>query len=208
MHRAFIVALAAVSLGACTYAVKPTSAPAVNIYTTFESKIPGRWALVVEDGGSMNRQITMGSYACSAHTYPFDGTESLATSTRSTLQQVFEAVESRSSAPTREQMQADGLAGVILVRVDTFQPRATCTQSFWTMNCTSNVELSLGVRIDGLEESLFASSVGSQRSADGDAGGACGNVPNVVADAYRNTLRDTMERLAERVGGAPKLRGK
>jgi hypothetical protein len=106
-----------------------------------------------------------------------------------------------------ELMQADGLAGVILVRVDSFVPKATCTQGFWTMTCQSHVELSLGVRIDGLEEALFASAVGSQRSADSAPGGACGGVANVVADAYRATLQDTMERMAERVGSAPKLRG-
>jgi hypothetical protein len=119
---------------------------------------------------------------------------------------VFESVESRPNAPTREQMQAEGIAGAVLIRVDAFQPRATCNQGFWSINCNSTVEISLGIRVDGPTSALFAGSVGSQRTADGDAGGACGGVATVVADAYRSSLRETMERMAERLGGVPALR--
>jgi len=178
----------------------------VNVYTTFDSKIPGRWVVTLDSVGTLAGQITMGSYACSAHNYPFDAGDSFKTSTISTLEQVFDTIEHRQAPPTREQMQSEGIAGVVMIRVDNFTPKATCTQGFWSMSCTSNVELALGVKIEGPNGSLFASSVGSQRSADGDAGGACGGVSNVVSDAYRNSLRETMERLAERVGSAPKLR--
>jgi hypothetical protein len=95
---------------------------------------------------------------------------------------------------------------VVFVRLDTFSPRLSCSPGFWQGYCTASADISLGVTVTGPEGKLFASSVGSSRSADGDAGQACDGGAQVLSRAIELTMRDTMERMAERLSASTKLR--
>ncbi len=198
----------AVALSGCAYNVAPTAAPAVNVYSSYDSKIAGTWVLVVDPSAEFQREIKPSTYVCSAHKYPFSAGDTIKSSITQTMGNVFHEVVTRSSAPTAEEIKANSLAGVVIVRLDSFQPRLACQQGFWSATCTATADLSFGIEVNGPDGRMLGTSVGSSKTFDGDAGGACGDAANVFAEAYRLALKDSLERMAERVANAPKLRGK
>ena len=207
MHKSLSLVLAALMTAGCTHAVKPVSAPAVNIYTSYGDKVPGWWVLVLDDGVDFQREISPSSYECSAHKYAIGTDGAVASSVRSTFEQVFETVEVRSSAPTVDEMKNGGIKGYAVVRLTDFIPRLTCSSSFWSVNCTARAEINFSVEISTAEGKLLSTTVGGNNSADGSAGGACGKAGEVMSEAMRLGLQDALERMAERVSNAPKLRG-
>ena len=203
----YAIGLATLVTG-CAYNVAPTTAPAVNVYSSYDSKIPGTWVLVVDPSTEFQREIKPSTYVCSAHKYPFGSGDTIKSSITQTMENVFEEIVMRSAAPTSEEIKQNSLAGVVIVRLDSFQPRLACQQGFWSASCSATADMSFGVEINGVDGRLLGTSVGSSKTHDGDAGGACGDAANVFAEAYRLALKDSLERMAERVANAPKLRGK
>jgi hypothetical protein len=205
---AALCVISAALVGGCAYNVAPTTAPAVNVYSSYESKIPGSWVLVIDPSTEFQREIKPSTYVCSAHKYPFSSGDTIKSSISQTMGNIFEEVISRSSAPTSEELAKNSLAGVVIVRLDSFQPRLACQQGFWSASCSATADMSFGVEVNGPNGRMLGTSVGSSKTHDGDAGGACGDAANVFAEAYRLSLKDSLERMAERVANAPKLRGK
>ena len=208
MRVLLAVLVAASAVSGCAYQVKPISAPAVNIYTTYDDRIPGRWAVVVADTSMLDKVIDPSSYECSAHKYPFNAGSTIRTSVEQTMQQVFEEVESAVNVPSSDTMMESGNNGYVLVRVSGFQPRLVCNSKFFSMSCTGTSELAMTVDVVGLDgRKLLSTSVGGTATADGNAGGACGQAAEVVAEAYRRSLKETLERMAERISNSRRIRG-
>lgn len=202
----FTLAVSIAALAGCSYAVKPVSAPAVNVYSSYEDKIPGKWVVVVADTSDLVREIKPSGFTCSAHKYPFDAGDSIRLSVQNTLQNVFEEIELRSVNPTLEEIERTGFSGYLMIRVTAFQPRLSCSPGFWEASCTATSELAIGVDAFGHSGKLLGTSVSGSKSSDGGAGGYCGEAANIFADAFQASVKDTMERLAERVSNATKLR--
>ena len=103
-------------------------------------------------------------------------------------------------------MKGGNVSGTIIVRLDSFQPRLACQMGFWSGTCTATADISFGVEVSGPSGRLLGTSIGASKTHDGDSGGACGDAANVFAEAYRLALRDALERMAERISNAPRLR--
>jgi hypothetical protein len=203
-----LAALLFTQLSGCAYNVQPTSTQAVNIYTTFDQKIKGKWILVIDPSvRDVNRQVKPSSYACAAHTYPVAGGDALTNSVRRTMSVIFDEVIEQSTLPSAETLASLGARGSIIVRLDEFAPKITCTPGFWSMSCAGQAEIgfSVVVRLGG-EQVVNTQALGSKGS-DGDAGAACGGAATVLAEAITRATRDALERLAERVANSQRLRG-
>lgn len=198
---------AALALAGCSYSVQPLSTKAVNIYSAYENKIPGRYALLL-DGSLRNvqREIVPATHICRAHRYPIMVGDSLALSVKNTLESVFEQVSEYEAAPSAETLTKLGLSGVILVKLDDFAPRLQCAQGFWSGTCSASTELSFGVTVRGRGGVLAATSASGSKTSDGEAAGACSGGATVIADSITRATRDALERLAERLSNSPKLR--
>jgi hypothetical protein len=200
-----ILASVTVLLGACSYPVQPSVSPALNVYTSYADKLPGHYILVVE-ASSWGKVVKPSSYQCSAHSFPMDVNAVFKESVTRTVEQLVESVEVASVPPTRETMSNKKIAGVILVKADTFEPKLTFIPGFWSATASAAMDVSAALTVDGPQGRLLGTSAGASRSADGDAGEGCGDGAKVLADATSKALRDLMERLGERIGNAPKLR--
>lgn len=207
MIRAFVTALILASLTACSYNVTPNSAPAVNIYTTYQSKIPGEIIVVFDSGAEgQRREIAPASMVCQAFKYKMDISATANDSVIRTFEMLVENVSSRQSLPSRDELKRDNLRAAI-VTMDTFNPRIRCSQGFWEGNCTASTDLSFGVRISDGSGPLLATSAGSSRTVDGGSGSNCEGGVELLSRSVESAMRDTMERLAERISGSNKLRG-
>ena len=196
-----------ICLGGCAYAVKPVSMPAVNIYSSYDDKIPGTWFIVPDkDIQDIDREISPSSYLCSAHTYPVQIGSALAISVTRTMRAIFENTIIRNSLPTRAELVDSGARGAVRIKLETFEPRVRCQAGFWSGTCTASADIEFGVIVSGQNGRLFASSAGDSVTVDGDAGGACEGAADVLAESISRSAKEALERMAERLSNTPKLR--
>lgn len=194
-------------LTSCAYNVQPMSTKAVNIYSAYEEKIPGAYGLIIDNSvRNVNRKIAPVSYVCAAHRYPIVVGDSLAISVKQTLDSVFERVVEQKTLPSDESLSKLRLNGTVLVKLDDFSPRILCTQGFSQGTCTASTDISFGVTVRGLSETLLATAASGSKTADGSAGGACGGGAEVIGDSITRATREALERLAERLSNSPRLR--
>lgn len=193
--------------GGCTHIAATVSSPAISVYSAYEDRIPGNWALVIDESvKTSNTTVKPSGYLCSAHNYRLDIQESLATSIQETMSNTFYNVEVRDSLPSPKELDDQGLDGSILVRLESFQPRVFCQQSFFSGHCMADSSLSFGVVVRGPEGKIFATTAGTSRSMDGDSGAMCGRIAQLLADNFQDTARASLERLAERISNSRQIR--
>lgn len=138
-------------LSGCAYNVQPAATKAVNIYSSYENKVPGKWVIVFELGvRDLSRDVKPASYVCSAHHYPVQFGDSLAISLKHTFQALVEDVEERSTLPTTDELIKMGAVGSAVVRVDDFSPRLTCSMGFWSGSCTATADLTSASTLSAL----------------------------------------------------------
>jgi len=201
------LALSLSYLSSCSYSVAPTAAPAVNVYSSYDTKIQGRWALVIDEGTTeFNRVIKSSSYACSAHKYPLNSGDTISLSIKRTMANVFHEVIEMSTMPNISELSQDNISGVVIIRLDNFIARVRCDQGFWSTDCIADIDMAFGVEVRGNKGILFGTSVGDQKTSEGGAGSGCGNISNIIAEAYRLALRDSMERMAEKISNSERIR--
>lgn len=208
MKLSYLVIGMAGLVSGCAYNVQPVSTKAINIYSSYESKVPGQFAVVLDDSiRNVNREIKPVSHVCSAHTYPISIGDSIAVSVKHTLDSVFEQTVEQSTMPTSEAMTKQGLRGVVLVKMDDFSPRLSCSMGFWSGTCSGSTDISFGVNVRGANGTLLlATTVSGSKTFDGDSGGGCDGGANVLAESITRATKDALERLAERISNSSRLR--
>jgi hypothetical protein len=76
--KIFIIVLILMVCG-CSYSVQPVSTKALSIYSAYDNKVPGKYAVILDDSiRVVNREIAPASYVCSAHRYPIAVGDTLA----------------------------------------------------------------------------------------------------------------------------------
>lgn len=195
-------------LAGCAYNVQPAATKAVNIYSSYENKVPGKWIVVFDPSvRDLSRDVKPASYVCSAHHYPVQFGDSLAVSLKHTFQALVEDVEERSTLPTTDELIKMGAIGSALVRVDDFSPRLTCSMGFWNGSCTATADLTVGINAKRVDGKGLATAATGSKTFDGDSGAYCGSASAVLSEAATRAMRDMLERLAERIANAANLRG-
>jgi hypothetical protein len=192
-------------LGACSHPVTAPSAPALNVYTSYSDKIPGRFALVVEAGG-WYKIVKPSSHICAAHDFPFDANSAFKESVKRTVEQLVDQVEIFQTPPTRETMNRDNITGTIIIKADTFEPRLTFVPGFWSGSVSSTIDMSANLTVDGPQGRLLGTSAGASRTSDNSNVGSCADGMHALSDASSKGIRELMERLGERLGNAQKVR--
>ena len=191
----------------CTYNVQPVSTKPNNIYSSYESKVPGNFAIVFDDSiKNVNREIKPVSYLCGAYTYPITLGDSIAVSVKNTLDLVFEQTVEQATMPSTEAMTNLGLRGTVFVKMDDFSPTLSCTPVAYSGTCSGSTDISFGIIIRDTNGTLFATSVSGSKTFIGGAGGACGGGAKVLAESIARATKDVLENLAERVSNSSRLR--
>jgi len=196
-----------VALTGCAYNVQPAPVAVVNVQASYDTKIGGNWALVLDESlSSVNRQVKPASFVCSAHSFPVVLGDSLPSSLRRMFEQVFEQVQVRPSPPTAETMAREMFKGTLVVRLEEFSPRITCQTGFFSGTCSASADLAVSVNARNAGGTLFATNASGSKVADGSSGGACEGGSQVLGEAINRSMKDMLERLGERVSNSPRLR--
>ena len=192
----------------CSYKASVPAVDVANIYTSYEEKVPGTVALVVDAQEDVfDRTIKPNTYTLGAHKYPIAAATAFKTSVMNTTKSVFENVVDKNEIPSIEQMYTDNLNGYLVVHVKHFEPRISFIQGFWSATASSTVEIAFDFTVrDKNNNLIFSSAVSASRTAEGDAGGAGAGGAPVIADATKKAVTEALERYAERLSNSSKLR--
>lgn len=195
-------------ISAHSYPVKTQAAPAQNVYSSYQGKIPGRFVAIVDDVSlqGAKRTVKAASQACSLHTYPVDSITAIRDSIQATLLATFENIEVVASLPPLSDPRFASVNGSVVVRLDTFEPRLSCQMGQLSGMCTASVEVTLGVTVQGKTQRLFGASIGATSSVDGDSGHLCDNNAELLSRAIRQATRSSMEKMAEQLSNASRIR--
>jgi len=196
-----------VMFSGCAYNIKPVAMPALNIYSSYDERIPGTWVVVIDDSAkNVVREIRASTWACSGPKYPINVGDSIATSIKRTMDSIFENVIERAYTPSYDELQQIDAKGTVLVKMDRFEPRLRCSVVFWSGSCTASTDIEFGVIVRGQQGKLFATSVGDSATTDGDSGSFCGGAASVLSESISKSVREALERMGERLSNCPKLR--
>jgi hypothetical protein len=190
------------SLANCVHKGTVESVRPTNIYSDSDKKIQGNFVYVVDKTSlsKLKRDDTVQGFLCGAHNYPVDGTEAFTSSLPRMLEQVFEKIAkvNEGSAKTN--------AVQLLFRVERFEPRVRFAQKFFGADADANVELSVSVTGTKDGTRVFGTTVDTQRNKSGDGGPFCAEGSQVLADGVRDSIKDVLEKLGERMANSQSLR--
>ena len=196
--------IAAIFLSACTYEVKTTAAPALNVYSSYGEKLAGKYALLVHSD-IMTKEVEPSSDNCGPHDYPIDARAAFKQSAIQTVTQLVETVEPVETALTATDLAAGGYKGQIIVKAEEYDPRLTFIPGFWVAHASSTVDISASLLVDGPEGRLLGTKASESRTVESDASG-CGSGTDALAKANSKAMAAVLDRLAERFSNEPRLR--
>lgn len=209
LNKLFIVILL-IFIAGCSYKTPVQVAPAINVYSSYDTKFPGTIILVVDSNmKNITRQLKPSSFECSAHKYPVEIENSFATSVKSTTDALFENVIEQSNYPTAEEMKTANASGYISFKLNRFDPKIRFMMGFWTPNAIASSDVAFDILVkDNENKTLMSTSVGASRTTEGSGGSACGGGAQVLSDAIYQSTKEAMERYAERISNSIQLREK
>jgi hypothetical protein len=188
----------------CSYTVPATLSPAANFFSSYEDKIQGGVVLVIDENlKRIDRNIKPLSSACSAHHYPLNMGSSLADSVKKTTDVIFKQVIEQNTLPTKEELKEMNCQGTVYVKLNIFYPTLRVCDGTALANC--NIVLDVTIK-DANQHDLLVTTVAGARFAEGDSKGSCKGGATVLSEAVSLSMREAMERYAERVSNFEKIR--
>ena len=198
-------ALAAASLGACSYQVPTMSAPQLDVYSNYQDRVPGKWALVVEDD-AFKKDIHAEGLNCAAHNYPLDLTSSFKQSAVATFQNITTNVDVLDRPIPTESLTAAGYAGEIEIKAEDMRSRLMFIPGFWSSTAESDIELDAAVVVNGSGGRLMGTRATGKGTESSDAGQFCGGATDAVAHSSEAAMKDVLGEIGERFSNAPQVR--
>lgn len=191
---------------ACSYQAGVSVSPAYDVYSSFDDKIPGNWAVYVNSDEFDSKIIKVRGLTCSAYSYPLDISPSFSPSVVKTIENVFENVELLDQPITASDLRRDGLNGLIIVRAEELDADLNVISGFWENDAEADVELTVSVLAEGEKGRLFGTTVSEDGDFTAELGSFCEGGSDALGKAAENALEKVLERLAERVANSPRLR--
>lgn len=197
--------MAALAAAGCAYKAEPVSTPAFNVVTSFSQKVAGSW-LLYTNSEKLVDTVKSSDFACSAHTFPLDFSQTFPTSVRDTLKNVFEGITDVEDPVPGDQVRKRNARGMIVVRGETIQTRLRVVPGFWSASIATEVEISASVTVDGPGGRLFGKTVDGRGKGDAPAGFACEGGATAIRISAEQAMKELLRRLGEELGNAERLR--
>ena len=159
-----------IGITGCGYITTVNTVSGINVYSSYEEKIPGRFALVVDSQPELlTKKVKASSFTCSAHNFPIALSNTFESSIYEATKSIYEEVSTRVTIPSKEE-----LSVYLLVKATHFEPKVTFIPGFFSGNVSTSADIGFEFSVRDRENKLILSSaVSASRSSDGEAGGAC-----------------------------------
>ena len=199
------VAVFCAALSGCTYQVQTVSAPQLNVYSNYTDKVPGKWALVVDDG-AFNQAVHSEGLACGAHSFPLDLTATFKQSAIATFQNITGDVDVLDRPIPIEGLAAGGYSGSIEIKADNMSVRLNMIPGFWSAKADADIELDAGLIATGPKGRLVGTRASGRGHESSDAGSMCSGSTTAIEHAAESAMRALLGELGERFSNAPQVR--
>ncbi len=203
--RNFLLLCLLAMVAGCSYKAVPLTTPALDVYSSYDNKIRGKYLLYV-DASTLNETIKPTGLTCSAHKYPVDLTETLSSSIKQTLDNVVEEVEVVDSPQPASALAARGARGMIVIRGQDMRGRVIAIPGFWTSDMEARMEIVAGVTVDGRSGRLLGKTFEGSGEAMAPAGGACEGGAKAIQDATEQAVKDSLRQMAEALANSERVR--
>jgi hypothetical protein len=207
MKLTVVVALAALgmSLAGCAYQVQTVSAPQLNVYSNYTDKVPGKWALIVDDS-AFNQTVHSEGLSCAAHSFPLDLTTTFKQSVIGTFQNIVGEVEVMDHPLPMDGLAAGGYNGQIEIKADNMSVRLNLIPGFWSAKADADLELDAGLIATGTKARLVGTRASGRGHESSDAGSMCSGATVAIGHAAESAMKDLLGELGERFSNAPQVR--
>jgi hypothetical protein len=206
MFRSILVLSATILLNGCAYQAAVDIAPAYNVYSSYDDKIPGSWALYIDSSAFENQDFRFDGFNCAAHTFPLDISSTFTQSALRTLDNIVENIQLVDRPLTTDQLESDGLSGIVIIDTEEIDVSLRVNPGFWSSNVDAEVELVASIAVDGRTGRLLGTTVSEDGDFEGPLGGFCGGGGPALGEAASNAIEALLERVAERLTNAPRVR--
>lgn len=193
------------ALAGCAYKAEPMSVGAYNVYSSYDTKLPGKYLLYV-DGSKLNKTIKPSDFNCAAHTFPLELASGFEGSVRKTFANLLENVEPVSEPVAREDLAARGARAMIVVRGEDVNGRLRVVPGFWTAGMETDIEMDASIVVDGRRGRLLGKIVAGDGHAQGDAGVMCEGGASALTDSATQAIKETVRRLGEALTNSERVR--
>jgi len=192
-------------LAGCSYNAPIDVAPSYDVYSNYDNKLSGTYALYV-DAEEMAEKVKVKGYNCSFHSYPVDAIDQFETSVVQTFGNLLESVQLVDSPLDREALKAQGYLAQIVVEVRDMDVDLVVHPGFWTSDMEADIEIAASIEATNYGGRVLGSTIEGDGDATVGAGGACEGGSEAIGDAMSEAMKETMERLGERLTNSRKMR--
>lgn len=190
---------------ACSYNAPVDISPSYNVYSNYDEKLPLSIALLV-DAEKMLEDVKVSGFTCSAHSYPVDARASFSSSVRRTFENLVNSVDVVDNPLTTASLSARNLDAMVKVEVSDLDVDLITIPGFFGGQMEADAEISARIVADTRNGRVLGSSVEGSEDARVDAGMACDGGAQAVGKAVEAAIKETVERLGERLANSTKLR--
>ena len=206
MNRRFLPALAFVAVfvaGGCTYQANVQPQAAYDVYSGYDDKVVGTWALNVSGEEKLRGEADMISHPCSFHNFPFNYSSAFRDSVEATLGNLVENLDATSALPDSA-LEEGGHIGLIRVQAERATAELEVNTGFWTGKPRSDARITASIHVEGRNGKLMGTTVTGRGTAR--ASGGCDKGADVVRRASEEALQELMRELGERFSNSPRIR--
>ena len=200
-----IIAMAA--LVRCTYQAAVDISPSLDVYSSYDNRIPGTWALTVDAREFDGQEADVEGLNCSFHKYPVNAGDAFTQSAVGTFRNLVEGVQMLDEPLTAEGLaRSDDFTGQIIIDADDLDAEIVMIEGFWKSRMKAEVEMSASVVAISPEGRLFGRSLNAEGEGQADAGVACGGGGKATQEATEQTIEDLLQEIGEAVTNSPRIR--
>ncbi|MEP5569346.1 MAG: hypothetical protein ABJN62_16005 [Halioglobus sp.] len=205
MKKILAIAFTVLVASGCAYNAPVDIAPSYDVYSNYDDKVEGHYALYV-DAEEMVKTVKAKGMACSAHNFPVDARAQFETSVLKTFENLVESVEVVDRPLTSEGLKSGGYKAQLVVEVRDLDVDLSVIPGAWTSTIEVDAEITASITAQNFEGKLLGSTIEGDGDAEAESGAFCDGGSKAVGEAMADAMEETMERLGERLVNARKIR--
>lgn len=206
MKKILLIGALFTFLTGCAYQAPVSMSASYNVYSSYEEKVPGKWAFWVEGDRFKDSEVKSSSYQCSAHSYPVDASEVFEKSALKTFANLVESIEKVSSPISSDQLAKAGFDGQIIIKSEDLDVDLTFIPGFWSMKAEAEVNFEASLSAFLQSGKILGTTVSAEGEEKGESGSACDGGAIVIGKAAEDGMKRILRQLGEKFSSSTRLR--
>lgn len=206
MKKLFIVSALISFLSGCAYQAPVSMSASYDVYSSYEEKVPGKWAFWVDGDKFKESDVKPSSFQCSAHTFPVDASEVFEKSALKTFANLVESIEKVNSPIPSNQLAKSGFDGQIIIKSEDLDVDLIFIPGFWSMKAEAEVDFEASLSAFLQSGKILGTTVGAEGEEKGDSGTGCDGGALVIGKAAEDGMKRILRQLGEKFSSSTRLR--